>query len=50
MSVQTKKVTYDNEQSAHSLKLNDFKISTLPVSNSEYLQFTIDGGYSEKGY
>jgi ergothioneine biosynthesis protein EgtB len=45
-----KKVPYDNEQPAHSLKLNDFKISTLPVSNSEYLQFIIDGGYSEKGY
>jgi ergothioneine biosynthesis protein EgtB len=45
-----KKVAYDNEQPAHSIKLNDFKISTLPVSNSEYLKFIIEGAYSARQY
>jgi len=39
---------YDNEQPAHSLTLNSFKISILPVSNSEYLQFINDGAYLKK--
>lgn len=42
------KHAYDNEQPAHSIKLNSFNISIQPVSNSEYLQFINDGGYSEK--
>ncbi len=43
-----KELVYDNEQPEHSVKLNNFKISTLPVSNSEYLQFINDAGYTAK--
>ncbi len=44
------KVTYDNEQPVHSIELNGFKISTHPVSNSEYLQFIVEDAYSKKQY
>lgn len=40
--------TYDNEQPMHSVSLERYKISIQPVSNSEYLQFINEGGYSEK--
>jgi len=43
-----KELAYDNEQPAHSVRLNSFKISTRPVSNGEYLQFISDGGYTAK--
>jgi ergothioneine biosynthesis protein EgtB len=39
---------YDNEKPPHPIKLNEFNISKFPVSNSEYLQFINEGGYSEK--
>lgn len=43
-----KELVYDNEQPIHSVKLNRFKISKLPVRNSEYLQFISAGGYAAK--
>ncbi len=43
-----KKLTYDNEQPEHSIEISNYTISSHPVSNSEYLQFIYEGGYSEK--
>jgi ergothioneine biosynthesis protein EgtB len=48
IGINQKERAYDNEQPAHSQQLNQFKISTYPVSNSEYLQFINEDGYSEK--
>ncbi|HIF50737.1 MAG TPA: ergothioneine biosynthesis protein EgtB [Thiotrichaceae bacterium] len=41
---------YDNERPAQSINLNNYKISTHPVSNAEYLYFIEDGAYSAKQY
>ena len=41
-------LTYDNERPLHKIKLNQFSISNLPVSNKEYKLFMQDGGYSNK--
>jgi ergothioneine biosynthesis protein EgtB len=43
-----KTLTYDNERPEHTVSLKSFKISTLPVSNSDYLQFINEDGYSNK--
>jgi ergothioneine biosynthesis protein EgtB len=45
-----KQHTYDNEQPALEVNLDSFKISKFPVSNSEYLFFINDGGYSTKAH
>ncbi len=45
-----KQDVYDNEQPAHFIKLDSFEISTIPVSNSEYLQFIYNDGYARKEY
>ena len=39
---------YDNEQPTHSVSLSEYTISTRPISNGEYLQFIVEGVYSEK--
>jgi gamma-glutamyl hercynylcysteine S-oxide synthase len=38
-------VTLDNERPQHSVEVNDFVIDRYPVSNREFLQFVIAGGY-----
>ncbi len=43
-----KKHRYDNEQPVQTIKLDSFQISTLPVNNSEFLQFIYEDGYTEK--
>ena len=37
---------YDIELPEHKVFLNDYKIDTFPVTNSQYLEFIEDGGYS----
>lgn len=37
--------SYDCEQPAHRVLLNDFSIANAPVTNGEWLQFIDDGGY-----
>ena len=37
---------YDNERRAHPVDLPGFWIDTTPVTNSAYLEFLADGGYS----
>ena len=39
---------YDNEKPPHSIRLDSFKISSLPVSNGEYLSFMNSAAYSKK--
>ncbi len=41
---------YDNEHPAQNIKLESFEIAIKPVSNTEYLNFINDGGYSKKEY
>ncbi len=38
---------FDNELSCHKVYLNDFEIGTEFVTNSEFLDFVDDGGYSD---
>lgn len=38
---------FDNELGRHKVYLNDYEISTEPVTNREYLEFMIDGGYKD---
>lgn len=38
---------FDNEKPAHRVFVQDFAIDRVPVSNGEYLQFMLDGGYSD---
>lgn len=42
--------TYDNERSLHSVVLDQFSISSLPVNNKEYKQFINEDGYSNKDF
>lgn len=39
---------YDNERDAHEVELPPFRIDAHPVTNSRYLEFMEDGGYSER--
>ena len=39
---------YDNEKPPQSIRLDDFKIANLPVSNGEYLSFMNSPAYSKK--
>ena len=41
---------YDNEYPAHSVQLPSYRIATRPVNNGEYLQFILDGGYTQRQY
>ncbi|HEY6901600.1 MAG TPA: ergothioneine biosynthesis protein EgtB [Puia sp.] len=41
---------FDNELSRHKVYLNDFQISTTPVTNGEYLEFIEAGGYKNFSY
>jgi ergothioneine biosynthesis protein EgtB len=36
---------FDNELPSHSVLLNDFLLANRLVTNAEYLQFIVDGGY-----
>ena len=36
---------FDNEGPAHNVYLNGFAIASRPVSNGEFLEFLLDGGY-----
>tara|TARA_R110002020_G_scaffold23587_3_gene78481 strand:- start:51237 stop:52394 length:1158 start_codon:yes stop_codon:yes gene_type:complete len=38
---------YDNELGAHKVYLHPFEISDRLVTNEEYLQFVLDGGYGQ---
>lgn len=38
---------FDNELPRHNVFLNDFQIQNRPVTNGEYLEFMIDGGYAK---
>lgn len=42
--------SYDNERPKHTVKLDSFKIATLPVSNSQYLNFIDDDAYKNNEY
>ena len=41
---------WDNEYGVHEVVVPDFKASRYLVSNGEYLDFVLDGGYSEDRY
>jgi len=41
---------YDNELPVQQTKLDAFSISRQPVSNSEYLGFMLDGGYTDSNH
>jgi iron(II)-dependent oxidoreductase len=45
-----KELSYDNERPLHSITLNKFSISSLPVSNNDFFQFIKNNGYSIKDY
>jgi ergothioneine biosynthesis protein EgtB len=38
---------FDNETPRHRVWLEDFRLASRPVSNAEYLEFIMDGGYRE---
>ncbi|QQS47124.1 MAG: ergothioneine biosynthesis protein EgtB [Acidobacteriota bacterium] len=38
---------WDNEKPGHRVCLEDFAIDRAPVSNGEYLEFVLDGGYGD---
>ncbi|MBE7641021.1 ergothioneine biosynthesis protein EgtB [Salegentibacter sp. BLCTC] len=38
---------YDNEQGAHKVYLNDFKISNKLVTNAEFIEFIASGAYKD---
>lgn len=38
---------FDNELGRHKVYLDTFEIAENPVTNAEYLQFILDGGYSD---
>ncbi|MCF0075267.1 ergothioneine biosynthesis protein EgtB [Dyadobacter sp. CY261] len=39
--------SWDNEHNRHTVYLQQFEISTTPVTNREYLQFIDSGGYTD---
>ena len=43
-------LSYDNELPTQTVRLNDFFISLKPVSNSEYLNFIRNDGYTTHSY
>ncbi|MEZ0007702.1 ergothioneine biosynthesis protein EgtB [Flavobacterium sp. 28YEA47A] len=42
--------SFDNEHGRHKVYLHDFEISKSLVTNAEYLEFIIDGGYKNFDY
>lgn len=38
---------FDNEKPSHRVFVADFAIDRVPVSNGEYLEFILDGGYTD---
>jgi len=46
-SPETHEFVFDNEKWAHAVQLPAFSISSTPVSNREYRQFILEGGYDE---
>jgi len=38
---------FDNELPCHRVLIEDFQIASRPVSNSEWLEFMLDGGYEQ---
>jgi len=45
-----KEYCYDIELPEHKVYLNDFKIDSFPITNSQYLEFMEDGGYENYKY
>jgi len=41
---------YDNELPAQMIELSSFRISKIPISNSEFLAFMQDGGYQNQQF
>ena len=41
---------FDNEKWAHGIEVEPFGISSVPVTNAEYLRFVEDGGYLRRRY
>jgi gamma-glutamyl hercynylcysteine S-oxide synthase len=41
---------YDNERPAHDVHVRSFRIARAPVTNSEYLTFMAQGGYSQRKF
>jgi 5-histidylcysteine sulfoxide synthase len=41
---------WDNEYGLREVSLEDFEVSTTLISNSQYLEFVRDGGYSETSH
>jgi len=39
--------SWDNELPQHSVFLQDYSISSLPVTNADYIEFMLDGGYED---
>ncbi|HJQ84087.1 MAG TPA: ergothioneine biosynthesis protein EgtB [Candidatus Binatia bacterium] len=39
---------YDNERPAHLVDLPRYRIALAPVTNAQYLQFVLDGGYRRR--
>jgi len=42
--------SFDNEHGRHKVYLHDFEISKSLVTNAEYLEFILDGGYTNFDY
>lgn len=43
----TNSFSFDNEKPKHKVLINDFKLQNRLITNSEYLEFINDGGYSD---
>ena len=40
---------FDNESPVHKVYINKFSLSTVPVTNGDFLEFIEDGGYEKPG-
>ncbi len=40
--------TYDNERPRHAVEVAEFEIARYPVSNGDYLEFMLGGGYADR--
>jgi ergothioneine biosynthesis protein EgtB len=41
---------FDNERQAHGFRVAPFRIDSAPVSNAQYADFVIDGGYDNRQF
>jgi gamma-glutamyl hercynylcysteine S-oxide synthase len=41
---------YDNEKTRHNVLVEDFDIDRFPVTNSQYLEFVLAGGYGDSRF